>query len=147
MDVQNALKDLPVNEFRSSSAFVMVLNGKIPAETKNWLITVLKDHHLELSIVSDLDGIDSNNDITLLVSCSEKILQENAKIVYKQLQRQCFSDNESADPSNQLNHAEQQRILFDHIQKICSNNRTYIVGMSDIILYPGQSLSISLKIL
>ncbi|KAH9501962.1 Anoctamin-10 [Dermatophagoides farinae] len=136
--------DLPINHYQTSASFVMILNRQAPIKTKRWLISLLQENHLNLSII-DLDNQHRQSssssslpeDLILLISCSEKLLEENANHVYKQLKRQHLKQ---PDDLNKLNTAEKQRILYDWIRRICSTNRTSIVGLPDVTLYPGQSI-------
>ncbi|XP_075678762.1 anoctamin-10-like isoform X2 [Dermatophagoides pteronyssinus] len=131
----------------------MIFNQNIPLETKKWLISLLKSNHLQLSIITDSNNryIRSSSsttripeDLTLLISCSEKLFEQNVHHVFKQLKRQNLMTDKSLDStsktSTELNTAEKQRILYQLIQQICSPNRTSIIGLPDITLYPGQSI-------
>ena len=149
----NLFIDLPVNQYQTSASFVMIFNQNIPLETKKWLISLLKSNHLQLSIITDSNNryIRSSSstripeDLTLLISCSEKLFEQNVHNVFKQLKRQNLMTDKSLDDSKtststKLNTAEKQRILYQLIQQICSPNRTSIIGLPDITLYPGQSI-------
>lgn len=138
-DDDNPVIDLPVNHYETAASFIMVLNRNVPNETKQWLVSLLKENQLDISIIDIVDNRYSRSspspkDLTLLISCSEVLFEQNVHHVYKQLKRQHLQDDSS------LNTAEKQRILFDLIQRICSPNRTSIVGLPDITLYPGQSI-------
>lgn len=133
-DQENELKNLQVNDFTESTHLVMVLNRNSPIETKLWLISVLKNNSLKIGLISKNTPVDLSLDLVLSISCPLKVLEQSAQNVYQpqQLRRQTTKD--------EFTLSEQQRILLHLVEKINLTQRTTLVGLPNVTLYPGQSI-------
>lgn len=127
MDVE-VEKNLPLNQYRTEAAFVMVINRYAPIETKRWLISTLQAANFQLSLISSKsdEKADRNDDLMLLVTCSDKTLESTAKCVHL--------DGKS------LTISQQQRIILYILEKISCLERSTLVGFPSVTLYPGQSI-------
>lgn len=137
-DVDVCIKTLPVNQFDDETGFVFILNKDAPIETKNWLVAKFTKALLNISIVSPYsDSIDTDSDLILFVTCSLDALILNVRNVYipQQLRRQSTND----DPYD-FNVSEKQRILLYILEKINSTTRSTLCGLTNVSLYPGQSI-------
>lgn len=118
----------------NTAAYVFVLNKRAPASTKSFLHNKLVESQLNVTPIKD----DINKDLILLVTCDLHILQQYTNHVYvpQQLRRQ------SPNKDDSLAIPEQERILLYILETIIQKERSKLIGLKNVTIYPGQSIGI-----
>lgn len=126
-----------------TAGYVFVLNRKAPASTKTFLQNKLAESQLNVSPINSPDDTDKDKDLILLVTCDLHILQQFTKHVYvpQQLRRQ------SADKDDSLAIPEQERVLLYILETIIQKERSKLVGLEKVTIYPGQSIGTNFRLL
>lgn len=120
----------------TAASYVFILNRHSPLQTKTYLVSTLLDHSFNVSRVDPSGSISFDEDIILLVTCDEHVLQRHAAYIYRpeQLSRQ-NAGNESS-----LTVPEQERVLLHLLEAIIQKERSTLVGLDNLTIYPGQSI-------
>ena len=142
----STINDYDIPKLESSAALVVHLNGDSSLETRKFLLTKLKSHHLNLERIVSKKS-DSCNDL-FLVTCYETLILNHSKRVYRkqQLERQLEDDGNGDSLQNEdLTDSEKQRIIQDILEGIRVENKCRLVGMENVKCYSGQSLSMFLS--
>ncbi|KAH9389796.1 hypothetical protein TYRP_007343, partial [Tyrophagus putrescentiae] len=105
-----------------------------PDSTKAFLQKKLAESRLNVSPINSPDK--TSEDLILFITCDLDVLQAFASQVYvpQQLRRQSSAKDDS------LSIPEQERILLHILESIIQKERSQLVGLDKVTLYPGQSI-------
>lgn len=117
-----------------TAGYVFVLNRRAPDSTKAFLQKKLAESRLNVSPINSPDK--TSEDLILFITCDLDVLQAFASQVYvpQQLRRQSSAKDDS------LSIPEQERILLHILESIIQKERSQLVGLDKVTLYPGQSI-------
>lgn len=129
---------LPAYCSTNSVVYLFVLNRNATNQALEHIVFKLKEEGLKISLVCGPH--DKNKDIILSVWCEHDKLVQYSSQVYmsQQLRRQCSSDDVD---SNNWTAPEQERILLHILESIVQKDRSTMVGMDNVSIYPRQSIS------
>ncbi|KAJ6216172.1 hypothetical protein RDWZM_007329 [Blomia tropicalis] len=128
---------LPAYCSTNSVVYLFVLNRNATNQALEHIVFKLKEEGLKISLVCGPH--DKNKDIILSVWCEHDKLVQYSSQVYmsQQLRRQCSSDDVD---SNNWTAPEQERILLHILESIVQKDRSTMVGMDNVSIYPRQSI-------
>ncbi|KAI2795905.1 Anoctamin-10 [Blomia tropicalis] len=128
---------LPAYCSTNSVVYLFVLNRNATNQALEHIVFKLKEEGLKISLVCGPH--DKNKDIVLSVWCEHDKLVQYSSQVYmsQQLRRQCSSDDVD---SNNWTAPEQERILLHILESIVQKDRSTMVGMDNVSIYPRQSI-------
>lgn len=126
----------------TSVSYVFILNKDAPLETRTYLLTTLLNNALNVQLIASSFSpgeVNFQEDLVLLITCEVETIQEYAELVCRPQQ---VGLRNFVAPNQQLNLSvsEQQKVLLHMLEAITQKERSTLVGLNNVTIYPGQSI-------